>query len=84
VIQTHIGAEFPREQRMLFSRIAADEQDGGSVGNVTEAGGAIVAAGKRVRKGRIVGGALMVDIVGTQNCARELLQQVILFVRGQV
>ena len=41
-------------------------------------------AGQRRGESREVGGAMMVNVVGAQHQARELLQQVVLFVAGAV
>ena len=69
---------------MLFGGIAADEQDAPARGDVAQAGGFARMAGEGAGKGRVVGGALVVDVVGAEHRARELLQQVVLFVGGAV
>ena len=78
-VEAHVGAEQPGEERVLLRGIAADEKDGGSGGNVAQAGGFAwaapgrgpVRAGKGAGKGCVVGGARVVDVVGLQErCAR--------------
>ncbi len=70
---------------MLVGGIAADEEDGAGGGDVAQAGGfAAGVAGEGAGKGCVIGGALVVDVVGAENGARELLQQVVFFVGGAV
>ena len=69
---------------MLVGGIAADEQDGAGGSDVAQAGGFAGMACERAGEGGVVGGALVVDVVGAENGAREFLQQVILFVGGAV
>ena len=52
--------------------------------DVAQAGGLSVMAGEGAGKGGVVRGALVVDVVGAENGAREFLQQVVLFVGGAV
>ena len=83
-IEAHVGAQQPGEERMLVGGIAADEQNGAGGGDVAQAGGFAWVPGEGAGEGCVVGGALVVDIVGVENGAREFLQQVIFFVGGAV
>ncbi len=83
-IEAHVGAQLPGEERMLVGGIAADEKDGAGGSDVAQAGGFAGVAGEGAGEGRVVGGALVIDVVGAENRAREFLQQVILFVGGAV
>ena len=80
LVQTNIRADLPRQQRMFFRRVATDQQNRRRVRNVAQAGGRFLMSSQRARKPRIVRGPLVIDIVRLQNCARKLLQQIILFV----
>src|SRR5690242_18789399 len=83
-MQPHIIPNLPGQQRMLFGGIVPNQQNGWRMEYVTHAGGGSRFALKRRSQGREVGGAVMVDVVGLQYHARELLQQVILFVGSAV
>ena len=83
-IEAHVGAEQPGEERMLVSGIAADEQDGAGGSDVAQAGGFAGVTREGAGEGCVVGGALVVDVVGVENRAREFLQQVVFFVGGAV
>ena len=61
-----------------MSRIAQARSD------VAQAGSFARMPGERAGEGGVVGCALVVNVVGDENRARELLQQVILFVGGAV
>jgi hypothetical protein len=52
---------------MLFGRIAADQQDRRRGGDVAQAGGLVLVPGQGAGKGRIVRGALVVDVVGVST-----------------
>ena len=67
-----------------FGGVAADEQDGRGGGRVAQTAAVAVMAGEGAGKGGVVGGAVVVDVVGAENRARKLLQQVVLFVGGAV
>jgi hypothetical protein len=54
------------------------------VANVAQAGGFAVLSCEGARESGVVGAAFVVDVVGLENGARKLLQQVILFVGGPV
>src|SRR5438270_7774307 len=79
-----IGAQIPCKQRMLFGGIVADQQDGGRGHGLAQSRSDVLLAGYSLRECRIVRGTVMVDIVRAQYGTRELLQQIILFVRGAV
>ena len=79
-VEAHVGAEMPGEERMLIGGIAADKQDCGRGGNFAQAGGFAGMASEGSGEGRIVGGALVVDVVGGEHSTGELLQQVVFFV----
>ena len=83
-MQANVAANLPGQQRMLLGRIVADQQDRRRVEHVAHRGRGVWLAGQRRSESREVGGAMMVDVVGAQHQARELLQQVILFVAGAV
>src|SRR5271165_743929 len=83
-MQANVGADLPRQQRMLVCGIIADQQDGGRVVYVAHGRGHIAFSSQRGSESREVGSAMMVDVIGSQHQARELLQQVVLFVAGAV
>ena len=83
-VKAHVGAEQPGEKRMLFGWIAADKQNRRSGSDVAQAGGLAGASSKGAGEGCVVGGACVVDVVGFEHRARELLQQVVFFVGGAV
>ena len=65
---------------MLLGGIAANQQDGRRGCNVAQAGGLALMSGEGAGKRRVIGTALVVDVVGLKNCSRKFLQQVVLFV----
>ena len=69
---------------MLLRGIAADEKNGAGRSDVAQARGLSATSGESAGKGCVIGAALVVDVVGLEHRARELLQQVILFVGGAV
>ena len=80
-IQSHIGAKRPCKQRMLLGRIAANKQNGRSCADLAQSRGFAGLTSERVGKCRVVGSALMIDVVSAQHRTRKFLQQIILFVR---
>ena len=83
-VQPHIGAQNPRQQRMLLRWIAADQQNRRRCGDIAQAGRLVLIAGQGAGKGRVVRAAPVVDVVGPQHFPRKFLQQVVLFVRGAI
>ena len=83
-MQPNIIPNLPRQQRMLLGRIIPDQQNRRRVKYIAHAGGGFRFSRKRRGKSREVGRPVMVDVVGLQNHARELLQQIILFVSRAV
>ncbi len=81
-VQAHVVANLPGQQRMLLGRIVADQQNRRRREDVGHAGSRIGLAAQRRRKGREVGGAVMIDVVRLQHHAREFRQQVRFFIRG--
>ncbi len=61
-----------------ISRIA------GAVGDLAHRGRLRLVGGDGARERRKIGGAMVVDVIGAEHGARELLQQVVLFVGGAV
>src|SRR5205807_7674140 len=84
VMYAEIGAQIPCKQRMLFGGIVADQQDGGRGHGLAQSRSDVLLAGYGLRECRIVRGTVMVDIVRALYGTRELLQQIILFVRATV
>ena len=80
-MQAHVGANLPRQQRMLVGRIVADQQDRRSFADLAHRCRGILFTCQRRRESREVRRAMVVDVVGPQHQPRELLQQVVLFVR---
>ena len=83
-VQAYVAADIPSQQRMLFSRIVANQKDGRRAGHITHGGGGILLSGNGARKSGKVGGAVMVNAIGGQHGAGKLLQQIILFIGGAV
>ena len=83
-IQPHIGAQIPGQQRMLIGRIAADKQDGRCLCCIAKAGGPASVSRQRAGKSCVIGCALVIDAVGLENGAGELLQEIVLLVGGVV
>ena len=69
---------------MLVGGIAANQQNCRSGCNLAQASGFALLTGQRPDKGCVISRPIMIDVVGTQHCARKFLQQVIFFVRGAV
>ena len=69
-IEAHVGAQQPGEQRMLVGRIAADEQNGAGGSDVAQAGGLAGVSGECAGEGRVVCGALVIDVVGAESTVR--------------
>src|SRR4051794_5203459 len=65
---------------MLLGRITADQQNGRRAVNISHAGGATGFSREGGGQRREVSRAVMVNVVGLQNDACELLQQVIFLV----
>src|SRR6185437_11872068 len=80
LVQANVVANLPRQQRMLVRRIIANQQNRRRTRHIAHAGGQILFPVKCGSECRKVGCAVMVNIVRSQHHARELLQQVILFV----
>src|ERR1019366_1809381 len=83
-VQANVGAGLPSQQRMLLRRVVAGQQDRRRIGDVAHRSRGIRLSSQRRGESREVGCAMVVDVVGSQYQARELLQQVVLFVRGAV
>ena len=69
---------------MLVRRIAADQQNCRRTGDVAQACGVALMSGQGSRKCDVVRRALVIDVVGLEHGASELLQQVIFFVGGVI
>ena len=65
---------------MLFGGISADEQDGRRLGNVLQPCGLALGPRKCAGKVRVVGRALVIDVVGAEHSPCKLLQQIVFFV----
>ena len=81
-MQANVVANLPGQQRMLLRRIVADQQDRGRVIDIAHAGSRAGFAGERRGESRKIGRTVVVDVVGLQHHARELLQQIALFIGG--
>ena len=81
-VQADAGANLPGESRMLLGGIVAEEQNGRRTGEVAERSFGFAA--ERGGKGRIVRGAVMVDVIGGEDGAGELLEEIRFFVGGPV
>jgi hypothetical protein len=82
LVQADVGADLPGEQRMLVGRVVADEQHRRRAEDVAHRRRRAVLPVQCGGQSREVGGAVVVDVVGAEHHARELLQQVGFFVRG--
>ena len=82
LVQAHAGANLPRQARMLLGGIAAQQQNRFRSSKIPQ--GSFGLSPESRSKRRIIRRAVVVDIVGAQNRAREFLQQVGLFVRVPV
>ncbi len=76
----NIGADIPRRARSLIRRIAADKKNCRSGERIAQRCGAVCMSGERLGEGDVVRRTVMIDVVGAENGAGELLQQVRLFV----
>src|SRR5258706_8450187 len=83
-MQSHVVANLPGQQRMLFRRIVANQQNSWSSEDVCHAGSAIGFASKRSRQSGEVRRAMVINVVRLQNHAGELGKQVGLFVGSAV
>src|SRR5579872_15656 len=79
-MQANVVANLPGQQRMLLGWIISDQQNCGSIEYIPHAGGRVYFARERGRKSWEVSGTVMINIVGLQHDASELLQQIVLFV----
>jgi hypothetical protein len=84
LVEPHVGAQRPCEGGMLLRWIVAEQQNCGSRAGIAQGGGAIGVAGQCANEADVVGSAVMVDIVGAEHGACELLQQIVLFVGSAV
>ena len=66
---------------MLLGRIIPNQQDRWRVVHIPHARGHFWLARKRSGEGREVGSAVVIDVVCAQHHPRELLQQIIFFIR---
>jgi hypothetical protein len=69
---------------MLIRRIVADQQNRGRVQHVAHGSRSSRLAVERRRQGRVVGGAVMIDVVGLEHDAGKFRKQIIFFVGGAV
>ncbi len=79
------GTNLPGDQRVLLGRIVADEQDRVRFVQLRHRGAGV--AGLRAQRGdqaRVIGGAVMIDVVRADGRARDAPQQIIFFVRRAV
>src|SRR5258706_3565260 len=81
-MQSHVVANLPGQQRVLFRKIVANQQNSWSSEDVGHAGGAIGFASKRSRQSGEVRRAMVVHIVRLEDQSSELGEQVVLFVSG--
>jgi hypothetical protein len=75
-MQADVGANLPGQQRMLLGGIVADQQDRGRV-KTSRIERCVFCGRPAPRRRRVIGGAVVVDVVGAEHGARELLQQVV-------
>ncbi len=83
-IVADVGADVPRSGGGLDGGVAAENHDGRGGEGIAQGGRAVRLAGEGLREGDVVGGAVVVDVVGAENRARELLEEVGLFVGDAV
>src|ERR1700719_2167430 len=69
---------------MLLRRVVADQQHRRRIEDIAHARGRLWLSYERSGKSREVGGAMMIDIIGLQDDACELLQQIFFFVGSSV
>ena len=89
LVEANVGADVPGGERGLVRGIAAYEEDGGGVLDAVLRGEAGLACGgeralERCGEGDEVGRAVVVDVVGADHRAGELLEEVVLLVGGAV
>ena len=82
LFQPYIVANLPCQQRVLLRRIVPNDQNRRRIVNISHAGSQSRLSMKRRSQSREVGRTMMINIVGVQHHARELLQQIIFFVGG--
>ncbi len=78
------GANLEGEERLLDREIGADDQEGLALVEILRGGELTGCAAERVDERDDVARAVVIDVVGAEALARELLQIEILFVRGVV
>ena len=91
-VEANIGAQVPGSRGRLVCGIAADQENVFRGERVPERGGAVVfllktwlrRGAERLRKGGVVRGAVVIDIVGLEDGTRELLEEVSLFVSESI
>ena len=69
---------------MLLGGIVAQQQDGRRGHGIAQRSGAVLLSRDRAGEGGVVGGAVMIDVVGSQHRPGQLLQQVVFLVGGAV
>src|SRR5262249_13712722 len=84
LMEANVGAEVPGGAWGLAGGVAADDEDRGVVLRVAQGGGAVGLTGECLREGDVVGSAVVVDVVGAEYGAGELLEEVGLFVGESV
>src|SRR6266567_5786149 len=84
MVEANVSAQVPGQQRMLVGGIAANEQGGRGCRCIAKTGDYSLMTGYGAGEGRVVRGALVVDVVGLKHGARELLEEIIFFVGGAV
>src|SRR2546423_7137808 len=84
-VMPNTAANLPGGERILIGGIVADEQNGFGLVELLHGeegiGGAI---GERGHQAGVVGGAMVIDVVGSEGGAREPLQQIIFFVGNAI
>ncbi len=84
IVVAEVGAQVPGQEGMLLGGIIAQHQDGRRGHGFAQRSGAVLVAGDGAGEGGVVGGAVMIDVVGPEHRAGELLQEVVFFVGGAV
>jgi len=79
-MQPNIVSNLPCQQRMLLRRIIPNQQNRRGAEYIPHAGGCVGFSRQRGRKSWEVSRAVMINVVGLQHDASELLQQVVFFV----
>ena len=84
LVVTVVGANLEGKQRVFQRQVGTEHQDGLLLVQVVHRAELAGLAAQRIQQAGDIAGAVVVDVVGLEDFARELLQVEVLFVAGVV